>query len=100
MLNNFNRIDIRDDIGMLWENFLFIVRINKQAYHKIYSNVYFWRTYDRKEIELVEERNGKPYGYEFKWKPRKVKASKLWLDTYNNAEFKVISQENYMEFLL
>jgi len=58
LINNFNDISVRNDIGALWENFLFIERIKKQHYHRIYANNYFWRTYDHKEIDLVEERDG------------------------------------------
>lgn len=73
-------------------------RIKKQHYHKIFSNNYFWRTYDKKEVDFVEERNGKLYGYEFKWNPAKAKVQKGWLKTYPNAEFLVIHRENFLNF--
>lgn len=99
IINNFNRLDTRDDIGMLWENYLFIERIKKQAYHRIFADNYFWRTYDRQEIDLVEERDGRLFGFEFKWGNKKVRPPRLWLDTYDNAEFMVINQENYLSFI-
>jgi predicted AAA+ superfamily ATPase len=99
IINNFNLINSRNDIGMLWENFLFIERLKKQEYKPIYSNNYFWRTYDKKEIDFVEERNGKLYGFEFKWKPKKRKAPLLWKETYPNSEFQIIDQDNFLEFL-
>ncbi|TRZ78395.1 ATP-binding protein [bacterium] len=100
LINNFNLPDLRDDIGMLWENYLVIERIKKQEYQEIFSNNYFWRTYDQKEIDWVEERDGKLFGYEIKWSnKKKVKAPKDWIETYKNAEFKVINQENYLEFI-
>jgi uncharacterized protein len=95
---NFNQLENRDDIGQLWENFLFIERLKKQAYHGIHANNYFWRTWDQKEIDFVEERDGKLYGYEFKWKGQS-KAPKDWLSTYKNAEFEVITKENYLDFI-
>ena len=73
IVNNFNLPEQRNDIGMLWENFMVMERIKKQQYNKIFSNNYFWRTYDKKEVDFVEERDGKLFGYEFKWNPRKVK---------------------------
>ncbi|NCA86226.1 MAG: ATP-binding protein [Clostridia bacterium] len=100
LINNFNPIASRDDVGKLWENFLFIERMKKLAYHRIPANVYFWRTYDKKEIDFVEERDGELYGFEFKWKPKKIKPPALWLETYQNATFEVISPENYLEFVL
>ncbi len=101
LIGNFNEIEIRNDIGQLWENFILMERIKKLAYTKKYGNIYFWRTWDKKEVDLVEERDGKLYGYEFKWNTRKkIKAPKLWLDTYNNAEWQLITPENYLEFVV
>ena len=67
MINNFNDPSTRMDMGMLWENFCFIERLKKQSYQKLYSNNYFWRTYDRQEIDLIEDRGGKLHGFDFKW---------------------------------
>ncbi len=98
VINNFNPLDSRDDTGTLWENFMVMERIKKQHYLKIFSNNYFWRTYNKEEVDFVEERNGKLYGYEFKWNPAKAKVQKGWLKTYPNAEFHVIHRENFMDF--
>lgn len=100
LINNFNPIGQRNDLGMLWENFLYMERLKTKSYKRIFANDYFWRTYDRQEIDLVEERDGKLYAYEFKWKPQKVKAPKAWADAYPESEFQVISKENFLEFLI
>jgi hypothetical protein len=100
LINNFNPIDQRNDVGMLWENFLYMERLKTKSYKRIFSNDYFWRTYDRQEIDLVEERGGRLYAYEFKWKLQKVKAPKAWADAYPDSEFQVISKENFLDFLL
>jgi len=63
----FNRLDQRDDVGQLWENFLVIERLKRQAYTFKLANLYFWRTYDQQEIDWVEEHGGKLDGFEFKW---------------------------------
>ena len=99
IINNFNLIDERNDIGMLWENFMVMERLKYQHYHKLFSNNYFWRTYDKKEVDLVEERDGRLYGYEFKWNPKKVKIQQQWLDTYKNASFEVINRDNFLSWL-
>jgi predicted AAA+ superfamily ATPase len=99
IINNFNPIEHRNDIGMLWENFMVIERLKKQEYDKISSNNYFWRTYDKKEVDFVEEREGLLFGYEFKWNPRKTKIQKEWLATYDNASFEVVNRDNFLEFL-
>ena len=99
IINNFNDAGTRMDIGMLWKNFCFIERLKKQTYNKIYSNNYFWRTYDQQEVDLVEEREGQLWGYEFKWNSRKkVKAPPSFIKTYPNAHFMCITPENILEF--
>jgi len=66
VIDNFNPLNARDDVGALWENFIFIERMKKRFYQKIHSNIYFWRTWQQQEIDLVEERDGKLFGYEIK----------------------------------
>ena len=100
VIDQFNDLDKRDDIGKLWENFIVMERIKMLDYKKIYGHLYFWRTYEQKEIDIVEERDGKLAGYEIKWKKDKVKPPKDWLATYKNAEYKVINQDNYLDYVL
>ncbi|HKI88654.1 MAG TPA: ATP-binding protein [Draconibacterium sp.] len=100
VINNFNLPDQRNDKGMLWENFLFIERLKSKEYKRIYSNDYFWRTYDQQEIDLVEEREGQLFGYEFKYAPRKEKIPKAWSQAYPDAHFEIISKDNFLEFLI
>jgi predicted AAA+ superfamily ATPase len=100
LIANFNSLSIRDDIGKLWENFLTIERVKKQAYSSMVSNNYFWRTYEQQEIDFIEERGGKLFGYEFKWQNKKTKSPKLWLSTYDNASYQEINKDNYLEFVL
>lgn len=100
LINSFNILQLRDDVGRLWENYMIAERIKKQEYLKIFSNNYFWRTYEKKEIDLVEERDGKLFGYEIKWGNKKMPAApRDWVETYKNSEFKIINQENYLEFI-
>jgi len=98
---NFNRLMYRDDIGRLWENFLISERLKKQEYQPVYADNYFWRTWDKKEIDWVEMRDGKLFGYEFTWGKQKKSRSKVaWLAAYpGQAEFMTINQDNYLEFI-
>lgn len=99
IIANFNPLELRDDIGKLWENFLVAERLKKQAYQGIFANNYFWRTWDQKEVDWVEERDGRLFGYEFKWKSKSRKASSAWTDSYPEAALEIINQENYLEFV-
>lgn len=99
LINNTNSLSMRDDVGMLWENYIISERIKKQEYQGIMSNNYFWRTYDQKEIDFVEERDGKLFGYEFKWSGKNTRPPKIWLEKYANASYQEISKENYLDFI-
>lgn len=100
VISNFNPLNLRDDIGKLWENFLIVERIKKQTYQNIYTNNYFWRTWEQKEVDFVEERMGKLYAYEFKYQPQNVKEPKEFLETYPNSEFSLITKANYLDFIV
>jgi predicted AAA+ superfamily ATPase len=100
LINNFNPPGQRNDMGMLWENFLSMERLKTKHYGRIFSNDYFWRTYDQQEIDLIEEREGKLFAYEFKYSPKSAKAPKAWETAYPESEFQVISKENFLEFLI
>jgi predicted AAA+ superfamily ATPase len=99
LISNFNDIDTRNDVGQLWENFMIIERMKNNSYMHNPVNYYFWRTYSQKEIDLIEEHGGKLYGYEFKWKKANIKAPSEWLNTYKNASFEIISNDNYLKFI-
>ncbi len=100
LINNFNPSSMRDDMGMLWENFLFMERLKKQVHHTTWVNRYFWRTYDHKELDYVEEADGALAGFEFKWGNRKSKLPALWQESYPTATVSCINRENFLEFVL
>jgi len=78
---------------------VFIERIKKRSYKDIFANCYFWRTWDQKEIDLVEERGGRLFGYEIKWSNAKIKPPAEWQATYKNAGYEVITKDNYLNFV-
>lgn len=101
VINNFNSLEKRDDIGKLWENFIITERLKVRLYKKIYSNQYFWRTWKQNEIDLIEERDGTLFGYEMKWKDKgNISMPKEWSEAYgDSSQWKVISPENALQFL-
>jgi uncharacterized protein len=100
VISNFNPLEIRNDAGLLWENFLVAERLKTQQYKQISANNYFWRTWDQQEIDWVEEREGKIFGYEFKLTRNKAKIPTTFTETYPEAETKIINLENYQQFVL
>lgn len=100
IINNFNRLDLRSDKGALWENFLIAERKKYISYHKQYYNQYFWRTTNQKEIDLIEEKNGEIWAYEFKWGIKeKLKTKKEFEEVYSTKTV-LINRGNYRDFLL
>jgi predicted AAA+ superfamily ATPase len=99
VIANFNRYQLRDDVGRLWENYCIAERLKRNHYSGKTCNYYFWRTYDQKEIDLIEESGGALAGFEFKWSSRTSKIPDEFLKTYENSTITVITPENYLEFL-
>ncbi|MDD2229900.1 MAG: ATP-binding protein [Candidatus Cloacimonetes bacterium] len=100
LIANFNPLELRDDIGLLWENFLIVERIKKRSYNNIYANQYFWRTWSQQEIDLIEEREGKLFAYEFKWKTAQVKIPPKFAEAYPKGLFSVINTDNHQDFIM
>ncbi len=100
LIGNIKALELRNDIGALWENYIIIERLKYQHYNNMIVYNYFWRTYDQQEIDWIEDRDGKLHAYEFKWSPKRVaKFPKIFEETYDNSEFQVINSENYREWL-
>lgn len=101
VISSFNNIDTRNDVGQLWENFLVMERYKKQKYTPIYANNYFWRTWDKNEVDMIEEREGKLYGFEIKWGNNKsTKSKNAWLEAYKKeGEYQLVDQENYLDWV-
>ncbi len=101
LIADFRLLEMRTDIGALWENFLISERLKLINYNNIWTNTYFWRTQNQQEIDYIEEMDGTLYAYEFKWNANKnTKLPKTFSRTYPNHEFKVISPDNYEEFVM
>jgi len=96
IINNFTHIDSRSDNGVLWENFCMVERIKWLNINHPYTNIYFWRTYNGAEIDLVEESDNHFKAFEFKWnkKNRKQKVPESFAKAYNVNELKVINPNN------
>lgn len=100
IINNYNSIQNRTDIGDLWENYLASERMKKQEYQKIFRKNYFWRTYDRQELDWLEEDAEKLSAFEFKWNEnKKSKIPTAFAKAYPEADFEVINKKNYLDFI-
>lgn len=100
LIRNYNPLNLRNDIGQLWENYLMAERLKVNNYLKRRVNTYFWRTYDQQEIDLIEESGTNLAAFEFKWNKNKVKIPTAWKNNYPDATFEVINNENHIPFVL
>ena len=100
IINNFQSLDLRTDQGALWENFLVSERQKYLHFHEIHANRYFWRTKQQQEIDYLEDRDGRLYAYEFKWKDnRKTSFPKTFQSAYPDSFTQVVTPENYTDWL-
>lgn len=101
LIQNLNPLALRNDVGQLWENFLMVERRKANQLANRSVNAYFWRTYDQKEIDYIEERAGNLYGYEFKWGDGDIKAStrRTFIEAYPKAQIEVVNKNNFEEFV-
>ncbi len=100
LINNFNPLNLRQDKGALWENFLISERRKRNEYAAYLHNAYFWRNRGGQEIDYVEDAGGKLSAFEIKWSAaRKFKIPLAFSETYPGANWSVIHPENFEEFL-
>jgi len=101
IIANFNPIMLRDDIGALWENYFVTERIKFQHYTGRMTKNYFWRTYQQQEIDWIEEEGGQLSAFEIKWNPaKKARVPSAWKQAYPDSNFRVITPDNYLEWIL
>jgi uncharacterized protein len=103
ILENFLPINVREDIGYIWENFCIVERM-KLNNNKI-AKYHFWRTNDQKEYDLIEEKNGTFEVFEIKWNEnRNAKHHQEFFDNYktinNSGIANIINRDNWENWLI
>lgn len=100
VISNFAPVELRTDIGALWENLMMSERVKRNRYAQSYAQLYFWRNHDQQEIDLVEEEDGVLHTYEFKWNLRRRAALPAgFTKGYANVSFDIVSPDNYWWFV-
>ena len=85
--------------GALWENFIISERIKRNLNHRYGLNFYFWRTYDRQEIDLIEDDGLRLSAFEIKAGNKEPKLPKPFATAYPEADFNTINRNTYLEFI-
>lgn len=100
LISNFAPLDLRTDVGALWENLMVSERVKRNAYSRNYANLFFWRNVQQQEVDLIEEQDGRLKAFEFKWNEnKKAKLPGSFASTYPDAEFEVVTKSNYKDFV-
>ena len=99
VIGAFSPLSIRQDVGALWENYLIGERRKTNFNEGLYKRFYFWRTYDKQEIDLIEENADNLAAWEFKWGDKIPSISKAFQEAYPHAGFQVVNKANYLEFV-
>jgi len=100
VVSQFNPLNLRNDIGALWENFIFMELIKKSAIENKFDNYYFWRTHTGQEIDIIKESDGALEAIECKWSEDQFSPPALWNKSYPGSQFRVINRSNYLDVLL
>jgi uncharacterized protein len=100
IIGDFRPLNMRNDRGGLWENFLIAERRKNNLYREFYGHTYFWRTAQQQEVDYIEEYDGQLYAYEFKWNPDKGASLPVtFQNAYPGTVFEVVRPDNYQSFL-
>ena len=100
VIQDFRLPSLRNDMGMLWENYIITERIKRNTYQGEAKQLYFWRTYTQQEIDLIEWYNGKLTAIEIKHGTNnRTKFPLSFRTDYPDAEYQIIHSENYLDFI-
>ncbi len=99
LINNFAPLELRNDVGALWENFLISERYKRNIYCRNYTEMYLGRNITQQEVDLVEVTDGRMEAYEIKWRKPKAKQPSTFAQAYPDTPLKIVNQENYIAFL-
>lgn len=99
LINNFNPLHLRQDLGHLWENYMICERLKRNANSGYSFNIYFWRTHQQQELDYLEEEGGTLSGFDFKWQKGKGKIPKAFLNAYSESKVEIIHNQNFWQFV-
>ncbi len=101
IVNDYRPLSSRNDVGVLWENYMMSERLKWRKIHAPHTRAYFWRTMQQQEIDLIEESAEGISAFEFKWNENKrVKWSSTFVSAYPTAKWEVVHPKNYDRFLM
>ena len=101
VIRNFEPLSLRTDAdrGALWENYIITERLKRNQNQRLGLEFYFWRTYDKQEIDLIEMGSDTMNAFEMKSGKKRPSAPKAFAEAYPEAQYVVVNKENYWEII-
>lgn len=100
LINNYSPISLRNDAGFLWQNYIINERNKINEYNGNFVNQFFWRTYDKQELDLIEVKNDEIKAFEIKMNSEKLKIPAAFKNGYPDSEVFLINKKNYLDFII
>ena len=101
LIKNFTPIELRNDVGALWENFVIVELLKQNRYQNQHAEYYFWRTTQQQEIDLIKVLDTKAEAIEIKYNSKqKAKFSKTFVNNYQPEALITINTDNFFEFIV
>jgi uncharacterized protein len=101
IIQNYNLMENRDDVGAIWENFCITEILKNQNSHNPWmGNNYFWRTSgtNSQEIDFIRDKDGILNCLEFKYnESKKAKIPTQFESAYKKFTFQVITKLNFAD---
>lgn len=100
LINNFSPIHLRNDLGVLWEQYFIYERVKFNASQNHFPQYFFWRTYDGQELDLLEiDSKQQMQAFECKWGKSKAKIPVAFAKAYPDAKWVLIEKKNYLDWI-
>ncbi len=102
VLNDFRPFADRssEERGALWENFIIGERMKRKHNNLSNINLYFWRTYDQQEIDLIEEDGDIITAYEIKSGKKNPKIPKAFANAYPEAAYNIVNRDMFWDYVV
>ena len=100
LIDNFNPIETREDVGALWENFCVIERLKYIQSQELRIRSFYWRNSEKREIDIVEEEGEILRAFECKYGNKQPKPPIDFTRSYPQASFSVVSPKNFSSAIL
>lgn len=82
LLNDFNVSPFRSDMGALWKNWVVAEAAKQALLEGGQRTLYYWRTADGGNVDLVIQDQQDLYAYEAVWSSRQAKGSRSFMQQY------------------